>query len=161
MTFKGNSLKISLVMFVLSCTFIGHRDCPDEIEEKLYETVECLIIKNGVKNFYVGTQGKFDYIVYRVLADLKSKYNIEIYVVLAYLDEKKKYYNEKFTVFPEILETIPKRYAIIKRNKYMINKSQFLVSYVNNSFTNAYIFMKGAIDKNLKIINIGKYNPPI
>ncbi len=78
-------------------------------------------------------------------------------MVLAYLDDKKKYYNQSFTIFPEILDKTPKKYAIIKRNKFMIDKSQFLICYVNNSFTNAYDFLEYAERKGLKIINLGEY----
>ena len=145
---------------MFSCTFIGHRDCPDFIEDELYMQVENLIVNNSVKKFYVGSEGKFDFITYKVLLKLKKKYNIEILVVLAYLDNKKNYYNQSFTVFPEILEKTPRRYAILKRNHYMIDKSQFMICYVDNSFTNAYSFLKYALIKKLKVINLGKYIPP-
>ena len=52
---------------MLSCAFVGHKDCPKKIEERLYNSVESLIIKNNVSRFYVGTHGNFDYIVYKVL----------------------------------------------------------------------------------------------
>ncbi len=50
-----------------SCTFIGHRDCPEKIKLSLRKVIEKLIIKENVDTFYVGTQGRFDYFVYEVL----------------------------------------------------------------------------------------------
>ena len=123
-------------MFVKSCTFIGHKDCSDIIEQELYRSVDYLITEKGVRNFYVGTQGNFDYLAYKVLVSLKNKYKIEIFVVLAYLNIERTYFNEKYTVFPEVLEVTPKRFAIAKRNKFMIDKSNYLICYVNNHFTN-------------------------
>lgn len=57
-----------------SCTFFGHRDCPDEIKIKLRELLIDLIINHNVDMFYVGNQGRFDTIVRRVLRDLKQKF---------------------------------------------------------------------------------------
>ena len=74
-----------------SCTFIGHKDCPQEIKEKLCETVEDLIVNSDVRRFYVGTHGSFDRLVYKVLCDFESKYEIEIIVVLSYLYHKKMF----------------------------------------------------------------------
>lgn len=108
------------------CTFIGHKDCPDKIKSKLRKTIEELIVNENVDTFYVGTHGGFDYFVYETLCDLEAKYNIGINVVLAYLDVKQTYYDSRKTVFPTILETTPKRYAITKRNYYMIKNQSIL-----------------------------------
>ncbi len=140
-----------------SCTFIGHKDCSDKIKIKLKEMIEELIVNEGVNNFYVGTHGKFDYYAYESLCDLELKYDIKINVVLAYLNSREKFYDNIKTIFPYGLENTPKRYTIIKRNNYMIKKSQYMICYVNNSFSNAYKFLEIAEKNNLKIINIGEY----
>lgn len=138
-----------------SCTFIGHKDCPQEIKEKLCETVEDLIVNSDVRRFYVGTHGSFDRLVYKVLCDFESKYEIEIIVVLSYLYNKKDvYYDLSKTVFPEEVDKADKKYAIIRRNEFMIKRSQVLVCYVNNMVSNSYKYMTQASKKGLRIINI-------
>ena len=138
-----------------SCTFIGHKDCPQEIKEKLCETVEDLIVNSDVRRFYVGTHGSFDRLVYKVLCDFESKYEIEIIVVLSYLYHKKDvYYDLSKTVFPEEVDKADKKYAIIRRNEFMIKRSQVLVCYVNNMVSNSYKYMTQASKKGLRIINI-------
>ena len=57
-----------------SCTFFGHRECPDTIKVKLREVLIDLIANNDVDMFYVGNQGRFDSIVRGVLRNLKKEY---------------------------------------------------------------------------------------
>ena len=46
-----------------TCTFFGHRDCPETIKPKIREAVIDLIENHGVTMFYVGNQGNFDRLV--------------------------------------------------------------------------------------------------
>ncbi len=140
-----------------ACTFIGHRNCSPEIKKELYLVIENIIVKNKVDTFYIGTHGNFDYYAYSVLSELKKKYQIRIIIALAYLGGRLSYYKDEETVFPEILEKCPKKYAILKRNKYMIEKSSFMVAYVNNALSNAYKSFEYAQKRQLTIINLGKY----
>jgi len=140
-----------------ACTFIGHKDCCENIYDDLYITIEKLIIQDDVLTFYVGTHGSFDRLVYRVLTELEKKYKIKVIVVLAYINTRKEniYYDIRKTVFPDALEKTPLRFAINKRNEFMINNSQYMICYVNNSFSHSYKYVKFALRKKLKIINLG------
>ncbi len=139
-----------------SCTFIGHKDCPSSIKLKLLAIIEDLIITKNVKQFYVGTHGNFDHIAYEALCELENKYNIKIFVVLAYLNRTiSDFYDSKKTIYPEGLETVPLKFAINKRNMYMIEKSDYMVCFIDNTFSNAYSFVKEALKKNLHVINSG------
>lgn len=130
-----------------------------ELCDKLYRTIEGLIINEKICKFYVGTSGAFDHCVYVVLKQLREKYNIEIIVVLAYLNEKENMkYSPTETVFPSVLEKTPPKFAIIKRNIYMIERSQYMVCYLNYTFSNSYTFVKKAVAKKLNVINIGDFN---
>lgn len=140
-----------------SCTFIGHRNCPREIKELLYNTIKNLIVEKNVTSFYVGTQGGFDKLVYEVLCDLETKHKIKVFVVLAYLERvsKDEYYDIEKTVFPEELANVPLRFAIRRRNSYMINQSDYIVTFLNTTFTNTYKNIEEAVKKNKTIINLG------
>ncbi len=143
-----------------SCTFIGHRNCPREIKELLYNTIKNLIVQKNVTSFYIGTQGGFDRLVYEVLCELETKHKIKVFVVLAYLDRasKDEYYNIEKTVFPEELTNVPLRFAIRRRNSYMINQADYIITFLNTSFTNTYKNIEEAVKKNKKIINLGSFD---
>ena len=65
------------------------------------------------------------------------------------------YFDIDKTIFPDVLEKTPFRYAINKRNEYMIKKSDYIVCFVNNTFSNSYNYLRVAMKNNLEIINIG------
>ena len=126
-------------------TFFGHKDTPKEIEPTLRSTLIDLIENKNVNVFYVGNNGNFDTMVRRQLEDLSQTYPIAYSVVLAYLHtEKNKYDNLTNTIYPEGLETVPKRFAISWRNKWMIQQSDIVVTYVNHNFGGAAQFKEMA-----------------
>ncbi|MBE6781789.1 MAG: hypothetical protein E7540_03610 [Ruminococcaceae bacterium] len=94
------------------------------------------------------------------MSSLEKKYEIKINVVLAYLNKKtdNPYYDADKTIFPDELTKTPMRYAIRKRNSYMIGKADYIVSYLNTPFSNAYCNIEEAVRKKKYIINIGAFN---
>ena len=143
-----------------SCSFIGHKNCPREIKERLLHTIEELITNKNVTMFYVGTQGWFDRFVYETLCELEKKHKIKVFVVLAYLDRhlNNEYYDIEKTIFPDELTKTPLRFAIRKRNSFMINNSDYVICYINNPFSNAFINIEEAYKKKKEIINLGEYD---
>ncbi len=140
-----------------SCTFIGHRDCSKDIKENLFLEIENLIINHNVNIFYVGTQGGFDRLVYECLCELEERYKIKVVVVLAYLNREDEltYYDTKKTIFPDCLAKTPPRFAISKRNDYMLKNTDFLICNLENRCSNTYERVLKAIKRNKKIINLG------
>ena len=125
----------------MTVTFFGHKDTPKEIEPTLRSTLIDLIENKNVTVFYVGNNGNFDTIVRRQLEDLSHTYPITYNVVLAYLPTKKSEYDDYTnTILPEGIETIPKRFAISYRNKWMVKQSDVVVTYVTHSFGGAAQF---------------------
>lgn len=123
-----------------ACTFFGHRDCPNTILPKLQEVLIDLIEHHGVDTFYVGNQGGFDAMVYKALKELKQMYpHIQYAVVLAYLPTATtaSQYDSSETLFPEGIEKAPKRFAIDRRNRWMLQQSEYVVTYVTHSWGGA------------------------
>lgn len=121
-----------------TCTFFGHRDCPDSVYPKLRSSIERLILSQNAVRFYVGHQGRFDAIVLRALRELKKQHSkITYHVVLAYLPEKQLPYHPEETLFPEGLEVVPPRFAIERRNRWMIDHSDFVVAALYRDFGGA------------------------
>ena len=119
-----------------ACTFLGHRQCPDEIKSVLYCQIESLIVDHGVTLFYVGNQGRFDTVARIVLREMVEKYPFVNYaVILAYLPKDTNYLEK--TTLPEGIEEVPPRYAIAWRNDLMIIHSDYVIAYVTHSWGGA------------------------
>ena len=121
-----------------ACTFFGHRELYENLESVLFQAIKNLIVHENVDTFYVGNQGQFDSLVHRVLKNLEKKYPIHYAVVLAYMPTNKtEYDNLSDTMLPEGLETVHPRYAIDRRNKWMIDHSDYVIAYVTHSWGGA------------------------
>ena len=138
-----------------TCCFFGHREVTHNIKDKLTAIIEKLITEENVTEFYLGNQGQFDSMVYSVLKELKAKYpQIRYTVVLAYMPDEhiKEVYGED-TLFPDGLESVPKKYAISKRNDWMILQSGYAVCYVHKITGGAAKFKEKTEKKELRIID--------
>ena len=134
------------------CTFFGHRSIPDKIEPTLRSTLIDLIKNHNVKHFYVGNRGGFDAMVLRILKKLSTEYQINYYVVLAYLTGKNCENNSVDTIFPEGIETVPKRFAISYRNKWMIEHSEYVITYVTHNVGSGAAQFKALAEKRGKTV---------
>lgn len=139
----------------MNCAFFGHRNAPSEIKILLKEAILHLIQTEGVHNFFVGNNGNFDFYVQCVLKELKDEgLDICFDIVLSHLGEIALSENQSETIFPEGLETVLPRFAISKRNDWLIKNSSFLIAYVTYTFSSSYQWMQKAAKKGLKIINL-------
>ena len=125
------------------CAFFGHKDTPKEIEPTLRSTLIDLIENKNATVFYVGNHGNFDAMVRHQLEDLSKIYPIKYYVVLAYMPSKNDVPDEH-SILPEGIETVPRRFAINYRNKWMLTKSDIVVTYVNRPIGGAWEFKQMA-----------------
>lgn len=140
------------------CTFFGHKDTPFEAEKKAEQIILYLIEIKGVNLFYVGNQGDFDFMVRRILKRLKESHNIDYFVILAYLPTEKEF-NEDYsdTIYPEIFENVPHKYRINKRNQWMVENSDFVITYVTQKFGGAAKYKEYAERKNKTVYNIADF----
>lgn len=137
-----------------SCTFFGHRDCPDSIRPKLRSVLIDLIENQQVDTFYVGRQGSFDALVYATLRELSAEYpHIRYAAVLERLSGKN---TDDFTetLFPEAMENVPPRFAINRRNNWMLQQADFVVVYVTHTWGGAAKFAGKAGKQGKIVINL-------
>lgn len=141
-----------------ACTFFGHRDAPSDIKGRTLEVLCDLIENLGVDVFYVGNNGAFDKLVITIINELVQKYpHIKYYVVLAYHPKNVACeYNYLNTIYPEALTGICPKFAIKKRNEWMIEKSEIIVSYTKYSTGGAVFYTQLALKKGRKVINIAE-----
>lgn len=147
-------------MTAVACTFFGHRNCPNTIGPDIYSTLSTLIEVHGVNTFYVGNHGSFDSQVYSQLKALKKVYpHIRYSIVLAYMPNEKSSQENVFdTLLPEGIESVPKRFAISWRNRWMLERSDYVVAYISHSWGGAAQFYELAKKKGKIIINLSS-NP--
>ena len=122
-----------------TCCFFGHRKINETelLRNKLYNTIEDLIIDKKVNTFLFGSKSEFNSLCYEKVTELKQKYpHIKrVYVRAEYpnIDDSYKAYLLKYydeTYFPEKL-LLAGRAVYVERNLEMINKSCFCVVYYN------------------------------
>ena len=138
------------------CTFFGHRECPDSIKIQLRAVLIDLLTNHDIDMFYVGNQGRFDAIVRGILRELKIEYpQINYVVVLAYIPGKQNEYDDySDTMLPEGIEFVHPRYAISWRNNWMLQQSDYVVTYITHSWGGAAQFAEKANRQKKIVINI-------
>lgn len=118
-----------------TCFFIGNRHTPSSIKKQLVDAVEQHITVYGVTTFIVGRYGAFDSMVQSVLREAKKHHTkIELYLLTPYALTQKIDTPEGFdgTFYPEGLEKVPLRLAIPQANRYMVQNSDYLITYCHH-----------------------------
>ena len=137
-----------------ACTFFGHRDCPEFIYPQLVYFIRELVLKNNVRHFYVGTQGNFDNLACRALKELQDTFQeVIVFRVLAY---KPRGNSIPDSMLPEGIEAIPPKYAIPWRNRWMISRSDYVITYVTRDYGGAATFEKEAVLQGRNVIRLGQ-----
>ncbi|OQB12611.1 MAG: hypothetical protein BWY15_02174 [Firmicutes bacterium ADurb.Bin193] len=140
------------------CTFFGHRDVLSDIKDSLTKEIERHITEKGVTTFYVGDYGNFDRMAAGILSGMEKNYpHIEVRKVLAYISGKKAGFapsREENTLCPDGLEFAPWKFAVTHRNRWMVEQSDYLISYVRSSYGGAYEALKYAKGKGKNIVNL-------
>lgn len=115
-----------------ACFLFGHADAPDTIMPRLEQAVE-KCYGEGVANFYVGNRGRFDILAASAVKRAKHRHaEIKLYLVLSYHPgERPVELQDGFdgAYYPP-LSNVPRRYAVVRGNRYMIDTSDYLICYV-------------------------------
>ena len=138
----------------MTVTFIGHADAPDAIRENLKGVVTNLIENEAADTFYIGTHGNFDIMSYSVIKELTAIYpHVKVFSVLAYMPTSNSSLSDTSdTVLPEEVAVASPRFAIIKRNRWMIEKSDTVVAYVKRNIGGAAKCRDFSVKKKKRII---------
>ena len=110
------------------------------------------LIQQGADEFFLGGYGHFDFLCASVLREMKKEYpQIRLVLVLPYLNSSMLTEGYDETVYPP-LESVPKRYAIVRRNEWMVRESDAVVAYVIRGFGGAAQTLDYARRKKKQII---------
>ncbi len=141
-----------------ACTFCGHADTSDKLRLTLHIATEKMIRKNDVIDFYVVTNRNFDRMATQVLHEHKKQYpQINYHIVLAYMPSTRSensLYKGIETLHPDGLETVPLHYAIVHRNRWMVEHSQYIISYVTHGCGGAAETLKYATARKLEVVSL-------
>lgn len=144
-------------------TFIGHSTICNR--KKLFDLVMNTLSEKMEQDevlFYCGGYGDFDNLCVKVCNIIKkNKTNCKVIFVTPYITES---YQKKMellvadgqydlSVYPP-LENVPLKFAISKRNEWMVNEADLIIAYVKYTFGGAYKSLEYARRKNKQIINI-------
>ena len=157
----------------LYITFCGHREVlnPKRVYKQLLEILEDFYDPDGLEIadpdileivYYCGGYGEFDGLASRAIDEMRRRYpdvTIKKIFVTPYITESaqekikyiKDYYDE--ILYPP-LENVPPKYAIAKRNEWMIKHSEYLIAYVTHSWGGAAKTLEYARKKRLAVYYI-------
>lgn len=145
-------------------TFCGHHDewGIDELRGKILVEIENFA-KDDTVEFWLGGYGAFDSFALRCCKEYKASHPTAILLfVTPYLDpDYLKRRDVSLDGYDDIVtppnENTPPRYAILKRNEYMVDRSDLLIAYVNYGWGGAAKTLEYAIKRHKKYINLGTY----
>ena len=145
-------------------TFCGHAEVgenKERLRERVLTAIESVAVGEEVV-FYLGGYGDFDGIAREACKQFQSTHpSSRLIFVTPYLDQsyldnrafRLTQYDE--IIFPEIENSLP-RYAISKRNEWMVNKADLVIAYVNYGWGGAAKTLAYAKKKGKAFVNLGK-----
>ena len=150
----------------LTVSLFGHRIIEDyqAAENKLYELLRIVMQKDSREiEFLIGRNGDFDLMAASVIRKLKKETgndNAFLTLVLPYATAELRNNNESFESYYDSIEICEAsadcnfKYAIVARNRDMIDRSDMVVVYVKNESGGAYQSLKYAKKNQKRIINL-------
>ena len=149
----------------LSCCGFGHRILLMDIEKPLREVLERLVTERGVTVFYTGGMGEFDELFARTVRSMKrTDPRLRLVLVMPYLTRRlaigsaldgardggqiaratqdrmgKTWYEEHYDeiLIPAELDGVHPKAAIGLRNRWMVDRSDFVIAALHRDFGGA------------------------
>ena len=130
------------------CFMTGHAEASQELLPQIMELAQRLIEKWNVTQFVVGHYGNFDCLAAHAIRQLKQDYpRIQLILLLPYYSaDRSLEISNGFdgSVYPEGLENVPYRYAIVKANRLAIDGAAHPIVYQRHNAGNTYRLLKYA-----------------
>lgn len=118
-----------------SCFMFGHGDCPESALPGIVAAIEKQYSEIDIRCLYVGNRGSFDRLAATAAKQVKLRHpDLQLYLLLAYHPgERKPDLSDGFdgSYYPP-LENVPRPYAIVRANEYMIDTADGIICYVKH-----------------------------
>ena len=145
--------------------FTGHSTLQNRemLAEKLKAAICNNILQEEKVTFLCGGYGEFDALCAKTCHALKKIHkSLEVLLITPYITEahqKKLNADPMLTVLYDAivyppLEEVPLRYAISRRNEWMMEHADLVIAFVTHSFGGAYKALAYAKRRKKKIINL-------
>lgn len=150
---------------MVTCCFAGHRQIPHCLFKEIITAIEKLVLATDEIEFLSGSMGDFDKLCEKAVREIKKEYpkkNIRLYRVLPscqYIPHQEEYQYQR-SLFDEIIvcdasDGTHYKSMIGKRNRWMVEQSDFMIAYVMHESGGAYSAFQYARKQNVEIIRIG------
>lgn len=145
-----------------TCFFVGHREAGNELLPLLAEAVERHITEYGVTAFFVGHYGRFDALAAKAVKAAKERHpEVTLTLLLPYHPFDRPIPTPKGydgTFYPPGMETVPKKAAIVRANRYMVEHSGYLIAYVWHPASNSREVLEWALKRQeqglMRVVNL-------
>ena len=123
------------------CFLFGHRDAPDVLLPELIRVITTHVTEHQVGEFIVGAYGGFDHLAARAAAEVKKRYpHIRLVLLQSYHPVVRSVplpeaFDEGW--YPDGMESVPPRLAIVRANRYAIDCADCIIAYVWQAASNA------------------------
>lgn len=153
---------------MLNCTFAGHREVFEPyIRDSLAVVLERLLSDTNEAVFFTGGMGEFDTMCSAAVRQLQHRYpekKIRLYLVCPYMttaiNRDAAYLKEQYddVLIPVELMGCHYRSAIARRNRWLVEQSDTIITYVKRDYGGAYITQKYAEQTGLTVIDLFRKN---
>ncbi|MBQ2676869.1 MAG: DUF1273 family protein [Clostridia bacterium] len=136
----------------MKVTFCGHGDVyyGEKTKLRLHNCVRELI-EHGATDFLIGGYGNFDCLATHTVNSLKLEFPyIKAVLVVPYLNRNFQFELYDYSIYPP-LENVPERFAILKRNQWLVDNADILVACVRYRWGGAAKTLEYAKKKNREI----------
>ncbi len=143
-------------------TFCGHSDfIGSDVYEKMI--LDFLLEKVGDRRaeMFLGGYGGFDRFAYECCRKYQKTHPavclvyVTPYLEPAHLEREKANYDT--ILYPDMGNT-PRRYAITRRNRYMVENAAYVIAYVKREWGGAWTFWKYAVQKGKFLYNLADFD---
>ena len=145
-----------------ACCGFGHRTVLSNIKEDLYSAI-LKSIEEGCDTFYTGAMGEFDNMFSSAVRKAKKQFpDIKLICVKPYftndLNTNKEYYDTMYddVIIPPAVIGVHYKAAITARNRWIVNNSNIVISYVIRNYGVAANVVKYAKQINKQIIALSE-----
>lgn len=151
------------------CVFAGHREVYQSgIDTKIEEAISRLLQTDDFV-FLTGGMGEFDKMCSSAVRKAKRnnpKLNISLTLVMPYmsnrLNKEKELYEYLYDeiIIPDGMENVHYKAAIKKRNRWMADRADYIISYVYRDYGGAFETVKYALKQGKTVINLAQTQNP-